>query len=335
MKKNSESKPRKKYLRNSRMRKLDLKCLQTNRFGVVSSTDAAFPGHAVTLASAIQQLNQAGADLKRVCPQTAYGEVIIELPARCKLKLVVPATDQGSLDVARNPEHPVDAVTNEDQTSKDSDQVELSNHREPSLPIAESSLAEAQKIAECASKISMAAVDVGNQLVDQAEASSITLEDAVAKLAESPDEKVSRNSYGRSGGQAQTIRYSALGERTLGGNHIVAADALSTDTYSLAGCHLIQGRRNGGYILEGNSHDPEWIRLSLLQLGEIEVVDDKNTREMELLGYALTSNHTVDIDVCLAEKIRNKRRWLKPLAIHNRSEIIARTRDRLDLLEED
>jgi hypothetical protein len=48
----------------------------------------------------------------------------------------------------------------------------------------------------------------------------------------------------------------------------------------------------------------------------------------------LASNHPVDIDVCLAEKISKKQRRLAPLNIRNRSEIIARTRDRLELLEE-
>lgn len=49
-----------------------------------------------------------------------------------------------------------------------------------SIPIEETALAEAREIAEAAAKISMAALDVGNQLVDQAEQHNIALEDAVS-----------------------------------------------------------------------------------------------------------------------------------------------------------
>lgn len=334
MKKDSMSKPQKRHLKNSRKRKLDLKCLESNRFGVVSSTDATFPSHAVKLSSAIAQLNQAGADLKRVCPQMAYGDVIIELPTCCKLKFVVPATDQGALDIESNIGASINTITVGDQASKVSDQDGPLSHGRPSLSIEETALVEARGIAEAASQISMAAVDVGNELVDQVERNSLALEDAVEKLAESPDERVSRNSYGRSSGQVQTIRYSALGERTLGGNHIVAADLLSTDTFSLTRCKLMQGGRKGSYRLVGRSDDPEWIRLKHLHLDEIDLFDVKETPMMELLGYALTSNHTADVDVCLAEKVSKKLHRLAPLKIRNRSEIIARTRDRLELLEE-
>jgi hypothetical protein len=334
MKNDSSSKPQKKYLKNSKKRKLDLRCLESNRFGVVSSTDATFPGHAVKLSSALQQLSQAGADLKRVCPGVAFGEVIVELPARCKLKFVIPAMDQGALDVEGDFGSSKIPIYDENQASKVTSEEAPTTRGRHSLTIEETALAEARRIAEAASRISMAAVDVGNQLVDAAEKKNLALEDAVEKLAESPDEKISRNSYGRAGGQEKTIRYSALGERTIGGNHIVVADLLSTDTFSLHGCKLTQGKRKGSYRLEGQPDDPEWIRLKQLDLDEFDLFDLKETPAMELLGYALTSNHIVDVDVCLAEKVSKKQRRLAPLKIRNSSNIIARTRDRLELLEE-
>lgn len=336
IKKQSQSKSQKKHPRTSKKRKFDLKCLQSNRYGVVSSTDSNFPGHPVTLSYAIQQLTQAGADLKRVCPQTAYGEVIIELPPRCKLKFAIPAMDQGALDVEGELGFSANKNTDGDQeqASMVTNEGGSMSLGRPSRSIEETALLEARRIAETASKISMAAVDVGNQLVDRAEKHSLALEDAIEKLTESPDEKVSRNSYGRAGGQEKTIRYSAFGERTIGGNHTVAADLLSTDTFSLAGCELMRGKRTGSYRLEGRSNDPEWNRLCQHGLDKIDLFDLTETPLMELLVYALTSNHPVDIDVCLAEKVSKKQRRLAPLKIRNRCEIIARTRDRLELLEE-
>ncbi len=336
MKKQSQSKSQKKSPRLRKKRRLDLKCLESKQYGVLSSTESNFPGHAVTLTYAIQQLKQDGADLKRVCPQSALGEVIIELPPRCKLKFAIPAQRQGALDIVGK----LGALSS-DNTDADREQASMATDESNSISdgrpprsIEETALLEVQRIAETAARISMAAVDVGNQLVARAEKHSIALEDAIEQLAESPDEKVSRNCYGRAGGQEKAIRYAAWGERTVGGNHTVAADLLSTDTFSLTGCKLMRGKRTGSYRLVGQPDDHEWIRLCRHDLDEADLFDLTETPLMELLGYALTSNHPVDIDVCLAEKFSKKQRRLAPLKIRNRCEIIARTRDRLELLEE-
>jgi hypothetical protein len=96
----------------------------------------------------------------------------------------------------------------------------------------------------------------------------------------------------------------------------------------------MRGKRTGSYRLVGKPDDHEWIRMCHHDLDQTDLFDLAETPLMELLGYALTSHHPVDIDVCLAEKVTKKQRRLAPLKIRNRCEIIAKTRDRLELLEE-
>jgi len=323
-------------------RPLDLQCLATNRYGVVASTTVDSPGHPVKYPVQMQRLRQAAADLRKVRPDGSHCELVIEFPTNTVLKLVVATTAQGSLLArAENelpsilpPEAGTDIETERANTDSGvaSDGARQGKRAVPS--IAATALAEAEQLAAAAASISMAAVDVGHRVVDMAEKRRLTLEEAVAEFSTSPDEFVSRKTYARAGGPSQTINYSTIGERVLGGGHKVSAELHSANTFKLRRCHLAPGGRDGSFLLEGKDDDPEWQRLSDLYSCEFHLGGSKDSLAMQLLGYALASNSMVDVDVCISERASTKFRKLIPLAIHNRSEIVAGARDRLEFLEE-
>lgn len=337
----------KRHQNNIKKRSLDLESLASNRYGVVAAIETQWPAHPVKHSTAIQQMKQAFADLKRIRPEIASCEVVVDLPPTLRFKLVVPSTTQGALDVngavvsssktsggtptegagANNCEHRNAAINSKD--------VRSNPNGGPSRTIEATALAEAEQLAATAAIVSLSAVDVGGNVIRQVKNGNVSLEDAAKEFARSPDEKVSRHSYARAAGPAQTIRYAQLGERTLGGGHIVSADLHSSDTFSLKGCRLLPGGRDGGLYLEGNPSDPEWNRLSTSHPSCNLLSGDKGGYAMQLLGYALASNMPVDIDVCLSERIKNRRRRLVPLLVRNRSGIISGVRDRLELLEEE
>ncbi len=334
----------KRHQNNTKKRSLDLESLASNRYGVVAAIETQWPAHPVKHSTAIQQMKQAFADLKRIRPEIASCEVVVDLPPTLRFKLVVPATTQGALDVGG-------AVVSSSETCKatpteeagadlrnavfGSKDVRSTPNGGPSRTLEATALAEAEQLAAIAARVSLSAVDVGGNVVWQVKNGNVSLEDATKEFAKSPDEKVSRQSYARAAGPAQTIRYAQIGERTLGGGHIVSADLHSSDTFSLKGCRLLPGGRDGGLYLEGNPSDPEWNRLSTSHPNCNLLSGDKDGYAIQLLGYALASNLPVDIDVCLSERIKNRRRRLVPLLVRNRSEIIGGVRDRLELLEEE
>jgi hypothetical protein len=337
----------KRHHNNTKKRTLDLESLASNRYGVVAAIETQWPAHPVKHSTAIQQMRQAFADLKRIRPEVANCEVVIDLPPTLRFKLVVPSMTQGALDIngaVVSSSKTGGATTVEDVfanhcgdrnavfSSKD---VSSTPNGGPSRTLEATALAEADQLAAIAAKVSLSAVDVGGNVVRQVKNGNVSLEAAIEEFAKSPDEKVSRQSYARAAGPSQTIQYAQLGERTLGGRHIVSADLHSSDTFSLKCCRILPGGRDGGFYLEGNPNDPEWNRLSANHPNCNLLSGDKDGYVMQLLGYALASYLPVDIDICLSERIKNRRRRLVPLLVRNRSEIIGGVRDRLELLEEE
>lgn len=313
---------------NAKKRPLDMECLAANRYGVVASTGVSWPGHPVKFDTAIQKLRQAAADLKRARPEGSHCEVVIDLHLDTPLKLVVAATTQGALvgNVDQNPngQNIVNAIGSKEVESD-------SGPRHVSIDA--SALAEAEQIAALTAKISIGAIDVGNSIVRKAEEHGLTLENAAQEFTRSPDENVSRKTYARAGGPTQVIRYS-LGERALGGGHKVSKDICSTDTFSLRHCQLIPGGRDGGFVLRGKDSDPEWRRLTDQYPALNILVGNRNSKAMQLLGYAMSSDILVDVDVCLSERVGTQRQKLIPIIVRNYAEIITGVRDRLEILEE-
>lgn len=333
---------RKQAKSNIKKRHLDLECLAANRYGVVGSTAVTWPGHPVKFSTGIHRLRQAAADLRKVQPDGSHCELVIDFSLNTVLKLVVAGTAQGSLITniesgtasAFSPEGVTSAEVSRSETDSDgpTDGTRQIAHSAPSIEA--TALAEAGQIATATAKISMAAVDAGNSIARKAEERGLTLEEAVTAFEKSADELVSRRTYVRAGGAAQTITYSSLGERELGGGRKVPAELHSINTFKLRRCQLTPGGRDGSFLLTGNDDDSEWQRLTDNSSSEFLLSGDKDGLAMQLLGYALASHSMVDVDVCLSERAGTKRRKLVPLAVHNRTEIVAGARDRLEFLEE-
>lgn len=332
MKSDSPRSAAKKFVKSGKKRQLDPKCISSGRYATIASSLEIFPSEGVSGRVAIQKFKQAIADLLLSIPEGAQASVITELPTSVRFKLVVPAIDQASLDIGHS--YCLEENTDSVRLAKSSNEHLMKN--DPiAYSIEASSQAEAERIAEAAGKTGIKAIEVGKQLVAQVETNATPLEVAQRDLALSPDEKVSRKTYGRATGPQRTIRFSTLGEKTIGGGHLIPSHLHSESTFSLTGCRLLPGGKNGGFYLEENPADPEWIRLSGIQSTHFELIADKGSSEMELLGHALASNQLVDIDVCIGERVTNKRRKLVPLRIRNRADVIANVLDRLALLAEE
>ncbi|MBI3093484.1 MAG: hypothetical protein HYY97_01280 [Rhodocyclales bacterium] len=333
---------RKQPKSNIKKRHLDLECLAANRYGVVGSTAIAWPGHPVKFSTGIHRLRQAASDLRKVQPDGSHCELVIDFSLNTILKLVVAGTAQGSLITniesetasAFSPEGVASTGQSRSETDSNGSTDKSRQIANPAPSIEATALLEAGQIATATAKISMAAVDAGNSMVRTAEERGITLEEALTAFAKSPDELVSRRTYARAGGAAQTITYSSLGERELGGGRKVPAELHSINTFKLRRCQLTPGGRDGSFLLAGKDDDPEWQRLTDDSSSEFLLSGDKDGVAMQLLGYALASHSLVDVDVCLAERAGTKRRKLVPLVVHNRPEIVAGARDRLEFLEE-
>lgn len=271
---------------------------------------------------------QGRADIEKIRPALSHCDVIVEFSSPISFKLVVPATNQGSL-----------LPTKEEDTGFriEGEANSTTNTPEACFPDPErlkaTSLDEAEQIAAAAAVLSMQAVDIGNFIAARATKQAMSMEDATELFSQSPDNHVSRKIYVRARGPKRTIRYTK-GEKSIGGGLQISAYSHSNETFSLRGCLVSPSDRHGILRLEGNLDDTDWLRLNKKFPGTHVLIDDKNRPAMQILLYASVAGISVDLEVCVSEKIDSRRRCLFPLRVLNQKEVISQARDRLDLLEE-
>ncbi|MCX7176060.1 MAG: hypothetical protein NT159_19475 [Proteobacteria bacterium] len=333
-------KTQKRLRSNRKKRYLDQKCLTEGRYGVIMSTGVEGSGHPIMFETAIQKLRKAKGDLESSNPNLVHGEVVIDLPLNLPLILIVPATPQGDListaEKGASEHRTADNVRHMDDsgTGVGGPEDRLGKATGGPSTIEDTALAEAEHLAAMAAKISMAAIDVGDNMVSRAEKHGLSLEEATEELSRSPDATVSRKSYVRSTGPTQTIDYPIGGERVLGGGHKVSGDLISGENFKLRGCEVAIRGNDGSFHLMGRDDDPEWTRLKETGAAWAAVDGEEDNVAMGLLWFAFASALKVDVDVFLSEKAGTKRRRLVPVNVHNRLAIIAGARDKLLLLEE-
>lgn len=285
------------------------------------------PGHPVTFSYLIERLQQTWNDLKRHIAGSGYTEIIIEEIPNIVLKLVVPSKPQGAL---------MGVVTHSlsnDPARSDGELDDAQIAKISALELEESAMAEAEALSKILSKQSKAAIHIAKKIVEQAEKESLSIEQATPAFSASPNENISRRAYCRSRGHEQIVSF--LGDDcVLGGGHAVSNYLNSQATFSLTNCKVRRmGNSNNQYLIAGEN-DSEWQRLIDWSGGAIDEIEgDDASNETFLLRSAEITNQSVDIDVCVGEKVSMKRRKLVPLNIRNQSAILASLKERIELIE--
>jgi len=308
----------------AKKRQLDLECLAKKNYAVVSTVVEEVNGSEFRYESAIQMFQQANADVKKIKPELSHCDVIVEFSGPISFKLVVPAISQGALfsGLTEGCDNPKTTQTN----SQSSTSIKA--------PLEASSLQEAEQLATRSAAISMPAIDHGNALALRATKHPLSLEEAMCLLAKSPDENISRKIYVRARGPERTIRY-ATGSKTIGGGHQISAFLHSKDTYVLKGCRVLPTAHPEVLQIHGSPDDPEWQRLRENFPGTNSVFDEQNQPAMEFLHYASGARGmSIDVEVCISEKVDSRKRRLFPIRVLNQKDIISQARERLDFLEE-
>jgi hypothetical protein len=236
---------------------------------------------------------------------------MVEYKGSIRISAVVPLTNQGAL---------VEQST--DVTSPLANQT-----------LEASAKAEAEQIAAVASKISQAAIDVGNQMASTAERRIFSQEQTVETLAGSPDEGVSRKTYTRARGPEQRIQY-ANGDRTIGGSRSIPTATLSTETFELKQCYLEIAKKGEFTFEPSDPRNDGWRRLQAHTPGICTLRGQADSPIMLNLRCAALAGTPVHMKVCVAEKVATKFRWVEPVEIFNTREILAQARDWLNYLEE-
>lgn len=305
-------------------RQLDLECLAKRDYAVISAFVEDVNGSEFRVESAIQILQQANADLKKTKPELSHCDVIVEFGAPISFKLVVPAMSQAAL------------FSNHTEEGNALKTTETGDHSNAPLraPLEASSLQEAEQLAASSAAISMPAIDHGNELALRATKHSLSLEEAMELLAKSPDENISRKIYVRARGPERTIRYAA-GSKTIGGGLKISAFLHSKDGYSLKGCRVFPTAHPDILKVQGCAEDPEWQRLRANFPGTNTVFDEQNQQAMQLLRYAASAKClSIDVEVCISEKMDTRKRRLFPIRVLNQKAFFSQTREHLDFLEE-
>ena len=200
-------------------------------------------------------------------------------------------------------------------------------------PLLESAMAEAEALSKFLSKKSKTAIDIAQKIVELAERESLSIEQAALAFSASPDENISRRVFCRSRGHEQIVSF--LGDDwVLGGGHPVSNYLNSQATFSLTNCKVRRMANSNNQHLIAGENDSEWQRLINWSGGAIDEIEgDEASNEIFLLRSAEITNLSVDIDVCIGEKVSMKRRKLVPLNIRNQSAILASLKERIELIE--
>ena len=293
-------------------RPLDLAGLRAGHFATIADMSLPASGIPVVPEVFITKFRQAVADLKNTCPRNAPFNVIVDWPSDIRLRSVVMALPQGALV----PDDEVASPT-------------CADHRK----LETTALAEAEEIAATARGVSRAAIDIGNEVATEGERRQIPLDEVGQTMAASPDECVSRKTYGRARGPEAHIHYPDGNYRTVGGAKPIPAITHSDEIFHLQGCSLKPTKRGELELIALGPHE-DWHRLQAYAPGVNLVKGEGDSPIQNSLIVAAKAGIRVDLTVCVTEKIATRERWCTPVAIQNKDEVFLQVREWLAFLQE-
>ncbi len=270
------------------------------------------------------------------------GEGIENARLPLSIKLIIPAADQAALQL-----HQVSvpgvvevdgAFSNENQpkgwAASPAREDNSAGACDGTPSIEESGLMEAEDLARMSRKVTLASLDVAEQLVDRAEQEQVPLEAATEEFSKSPDEDVARKAYSRARGSVQIIEF-LTDQRILGGNRKIPSELDSSATFKLKNCQVYLFGAKQRLDLRGDAGDEEWLRLQNTYPGVCTIgTAAEGTVPVQFLRYAELEGLNADVVVCVQEHPGKRRRSLIPLRVANSEEIISAVQARLSVLME-
>uniref|UniRef100_Q47GA7 Uncharacterized protein n=1 Tax=Dechloromonas aromatica (strain RCB) TaxID=159087 RepID=Q47GA7_DECAR len=296
--------------RNRAKRPLDLAGIREGKFAVVGGMTMAASEFSSTSEAFQARFRQVTNDLRKTGPAGAAVSVVVDWPCEIRFRSIVTALPQGAL---------VADGENDACFSPDSG-------------IENSALAEAEEIAKAARQISQAAIDVGNGIASDAERRIIPLNEVTQIMASSPDEAVSRYTYGRARGQETEIHYPD-GERIIGGDKPIPATAHSKETFALLQCNLRE-IKPGVLAMTSSVPHEGWRQLQGHTPGIELIKGEPDSTVLRSLLMAANARIPVDMTVCISEKVATGDRWCTPISIQNSREVFEQVHEWLTYLEE-
>lgn len=320
--------------------------LKAGQYAVVSSIRLPFAGYPISTKAFQSRFLTTKLTLERISAKQPATTVVCETNSGgITMSLVVIPQAQGSI-FAKSAESTLDTSMAVCASTPPMAEQPDSQHLEtPQFPsglfsapssIEESALANAELIAAEMRKRAILAIDIGNGLVSKAEQETVTVEMLPALLAGSPDPRASRATYSLGRSQpATTIQFNST-TRQVGGEKPIPAAVHSERIFSLKRCRLntyTDARTNTkSLVLRGNPDDGEWVRLRQTFIACDSLRVDDNCPELPFIQEALARGYEIDIDVCVSETLATGKRWLIPLRVNNRSEIVDAARAHLEIL---
>lgn len=314
-------------MKKNRRSAIEFETIKARHYAVICTAKPQLPAHPVTISYLMERLQKTWNDLKRHIAGWEHTEIVVEEIPNIVLKLVVPTKAQGALMAVATHGLPNNLAPSDSELN-DARNTKISTH-----PLLESAMAEAEALSKFLSKQAKGAIDIAQKIIEQAESESLSIEQATPAFSASPNETISRRVYCRSRDQEQIVSF--LGDDwVLGGGHTVSNYLNSQATFSLTNCKVRRmGNSKNQYLIAGEN-DSEWQRLIDWSGGAIDEIEgDDASNEIFLLRSAEITNQSVDIDVCVGEKVSMKRRKLVPLNIRNQSAILASLKERIELIE--
>lgn len=292
-------------------RPLDLVGLKEGRYATIADMSIPASGHPVSPEVLYAKFLQAAKDLRNACPSRAPVNLVVDWQSEIRFRAAVMALPQGALAI------------NGDECLLSSDN---------SRKLDDSALAEAEEIATSARRASQEAIDIGNAMATEAEKRCISRDDVIKTMLGSPDESVSRVTYGRARGAEAHIHYPD-GNRTIGGNKVIPATTHSDETFELLQCSLRQIKPNT-FCIDASVPHEGWRRLHAYTPGIELLKGETDSPVLKILLVAANAGIRVDITVCVSEKVATGERWCTPISIQNKHEVFVRGREWLEFLEE-
>lgn len=196
----------------------------------------------------------------------------------------------------------------------------------------EAIIKEIQEKIEAATKISLSAIDLGNQIASDSSIKKVTATEVINLLQGAQDPQIVSNVAARANGP-QTDLFFTNDIRKLGGINDAQKEFTNTNVHKIDGCKVVRWSNERDVVVTTTTI-PENPQLAVLHNNsKITIRSAPSSIESKILRCAAFSKSSLNIEVCIGFDIKKRKEVVHLSKILNQAEVISLARELLDELD--
>ncbi len=191
---------------------------------------------------------------------------------------------------------------------------------------------EIQEKIEAATKISLSAIDLGNQIASDSSIKKVTATEVINLLQAAQEPKIVSNVAARANGP-QTDLFFTNDIRKLGGINDAQKEFTNTNVHQIEDCKVVRWSNERDVVVT-TAAVPDNAQLAALHnKSKITIRSAPSSIESKILRCAAFSRSSLNIEVCIGFDIKKRKEVIHLSKILNQAEVISLARELLDELD--